>query len=161
MGPIRLLFSAKGSGVDLRMVVDDHDQRADYGQPGDQPIVGDFNGDEVDERVVRGDVWIIDTDGDHRITGNDQQIVIPRPSEDSQPVVGDFDGDGLDEPGYYDEGDDVSGHDVHLMRQPARTSVVVLTSGHSDRKLATSLARECPFEFFEACQSARDRQNRF
>ena len=66
--------------------------------------MGDFNGDEIDEiGVVRGDVWIIDTDGDQRITGNDQEIVVPRPSPDSQPVVGDFDGDGIDEPGYYDE----------------------------------------------------------
>ncbi len=61
-------------------------------------------GVEIDEiGVVRGNVWIIDSDGDQRITGNDKEIVVPRPSQDSQPVVGDFDGDGIDEPGYYDE----------------------------------------------------------
>ena len=67
-------------------------------------IKGDFNGDDIDEiGVVRGDQWIIDTDGDRKITGNDLIINVPRESDDSQPVVGDWDGDGKDEPGYYDE----------------------------------------------------------
>ena len=80
------------------------DFRAKFGAPGDQPIVGDFNGDEIDEiGVVRGDRWIIDTDGDGKLTGNDLQINVPRQSDDSQPVVGDWNGDGKDEPGYYDE----------------------------------------------------------
>ena len=78
--------------------------RAHFGQPGDIPIVGDFDGDMIDEiGVVRGDLWIIDIDGDRRLTGNDLQIEVPRTNENSQPVVGDFDGDGKDEPGYYDE----------------------------------------------------------
>jgi hypothetical protein len=82
----------------------DHDKKVKFGQVGDQPVVGDFNGDEIDEiGIVRGDTWIIDTDGDRRITGNDLQIRVPRQSGDSQPIVGDFDGDGKDEPGYYDE----------------------------------------------------------
>ena len=63
----------------------------------------DFDGDQIDEiAVVRGDLWIIDTDGDRRLTGNDLQIQVPRESESSQPIVGDFNGDGKDEPGYYD-----------------------------------------------------------
>ncbi len=82
----------------------DEDRRVQFGQPGDIPIVGDFDGDKIDEiGVVRGDLWIIDTDGDRRLTGNDLQIEVPRAGENSQPVVGDFDGDGKDEPGYYDE----------------------------------------------------------
>ena len=82
----------------------DSDERASFGKPGDEPVVGDFDGDGIDEiAVIRGDVWIIDTDGDRKITGNDQQIIVPRESAESQPVVGDWDGDGEDEPGYYDE----------------------------------------------------------
>ena len=53
--------------------------------------------------MIRGDVWIIDTDGDRKITGNDAQVHVPRESADSQPIVGDWDGDGKDDPGYYDE----------------------------------------------------------
>ena len=80
------------------------DQKVDYGQPGDQPVVGDFNGDEIDEiGVVRGDVWIIDTDGDRRITGNDQRIVIPRDSDDSQPSSVTLMVTERMSPGYYDE----------------------------------------------------------
>ena len=80
------------------------DLRVRYGMPGDEPIVGDFNGDDIDEiGVVRGNLWIIDTDGDRRITGNDLRIEVPRDGTDSQPIVGDWDGDGKDEPGYYDE----------------------------------------------------------
>ncbi len=66
--------------------------------------MGDFNGDGIDEiAVIRGDQWIIDSDGDGKLTGNDKQIEVPRASKDSQPVTGDWDGDGRDDPGYYDE----------------------------------------------------------
>ena len=79
------------------------DRPQSFGRPGDEPIVGDFDGDGVDEiGVVRGDVWIIDTDGDRKLTGNDRQIRVPRDNVDAQPIVGDFDGDELDDPGYYD-----------------------------------------------------------
>ena len=76
----------------------------EFGQPGDQPVVGDFNGDGIDEvAVLRGDEWIIDIDGDRRLTGNDKRVKISPPSEFSQPIAGDWDGDGTDEPGYYDK----------------------------------------------------------
>ena len=88
-------FTGRVSGSDFRLIC---------GKPGDVPIVGDFNGDGIDEiGVVRGDTWIIDTDGDRRLTGNDLHIKIPRPTSESQPVVGDWDGDGVDQPGYYDD----------------------------------------------------------
>ncbi|MGB0597268.1 MAG: hypothetical protein ACPGLY_11315, partial [Rubripirellula sp.] len=74
-----------------------------FGRSGDQPVAGDFNGDGIDEiGVVRGQWWIIDTDGDRRLTGNDLQIEVPRNGgTESQPVVADWDGDGEDNPGYY------------------------------------------------------------
>ena len=74
-----------------------------FGRLGDRPIVGDFDGDGIDEvGVIRGNRWIIDSDGDRRLTAADQQIELPAKNADSQPITGDWDGDGKDEPGYYD-----------------------------------------------------------
>src|SRR5690606_26568688 len=72
-----------------------------YGVPGDYPVTGDWNGDGIATiGIYRGGVWILDTDGDGRITDVDQQVEFGS----GIPVVGDWDGDGIDNLGTFDAG---------------------------------------------------------
>jgi hypothetical protein len=67
-----------------------------YGQPGDIPVVGDWNGDGVSSiGVVRGNQWLLRNSNN---TGN-PEIVFTFGEPGDIPVVGDWDGDGIDEPG--------------------------------------------------------------
>ena len=78
----------------------DQDQGFQFGQPGDVPVVGDWNGDGVDDLgVYRGGTWYLDTDGNHTLDAHDQVFKLGRPSD--MPVAGDWNGDGRDEPGIY------------------------------------------------------------
>lgn len=72
----------------------------EFGQPGDHPIVGDFDGDGLDEvGVFRGGVWIIDINHNHQLDSQDR--VLKLGGRGDLPVVGDWNGDGADEPGIY------------------------------------------------------------
>jgi hypothetical protein len=76
------------------------DGYAQFGQTGDIAIVGDFNGDGIDEiAVVRGDRVIVDSNNNGRLDATDRVFEIQ--GEGENVVVGDFDGDGVDEAAYY------------------------------------------------------------
>ena len=67
------------------------------------PVVGDFNGDGIDELgVYRDGTWYIDTNGNCMIDDDDQVFQLGAPGD--MPVVGDWDGDGTADPGVYREG---------------------------------------------------------
>jgi len=74
-----------------------------YGEPGDIPVSGDWTGTGIDTiGVFRNGMWILDTDGDGRLTDRDTRFDLGRPGD--KPVVGDFNGDGIDELGVYRNG---------------------------------------------------------
>ena len=72
------------------------DIEASFGSEGDLPLVGDFNGDGIDEIAVyhRGKL-IIDSNRNYRLDKDDQ--VLSGPHLQARPVIGDFNGDGIDE----------------------------------------------------------------
>jgi protocatechuate 3,4-dioxygenase beta subunit len=97
-GVRRLRHRALG---DLRTDLIDHVFR--YGTEGDLPVTGDFNGDGVDQiGVFRNGQWVIDRDGDGRLTSRDLIFDYGQPGD--VPLVGDFDGDGKDELAIYRQG---------------------------------------------------------
>ena len=66
-------------------------------------MVGDFNGDGVDEiGVYRDGKWIIDTNGNRQIDAQDKVFELGGAGD--KPVVGDWNGDGTDDPGVYHPG---------------------------------------------------------
>ena len=72
----------------------------DFGQTGDIAVVGDFNGDGLDEvAVVRGRDLIVDSNGNGQLDATDRVFEIE--GEAGQVVVGDFNGDGIDEAAFY------------------------------------------------------------
>ncbi|MBT5123247.1 MAG: fibrinogen-binding protein, partial [Planctomycetaceae bacterium] len=76
------------------------DQVVEFGQAGDIPVVGDFNGDGVDQiGVFRDGKWHLDTNGDLQQDHLDQ--VFQLGTDGDQPIVGDFDGDGIDDIAVY------------------------------------------------------------
>ncbi len=89
-------FLQRGDSGKLRADVVDHVFK--YGEQVDTPIVGDWNGDGIDQiAVFRGGKWLLDSDGDGRWTDRDQKINYGQPGD--QPIVGDFNGDEIDEIG--------------------------------------------------------------
>jgi hypothetical protein len=62
----------------------------------DIPVVGDFNGDGIDEiGIFRDGQWLLDTKRDYQFDAKDE---IHRLGEAGDlPVVGDWDGDGTDD----------------------------------------------------------------
>ncbi|MAI74170.1 MAG: hypothetical protein CMM01_25185 [Rhodopirellula sp.] len=89
-------FLQRGDSGKLRADVVDHVFK--YGEQVDTPMVGDWNGDGIDQvAVFRGGKWLLDSDGDGRWTDRDQKIDYGQPGD--QPVVGDFNGDEIDEIG--------------------------------------------------------------
>ena len=69
------------------------DVKHSFGRPGDVPVVGDFNGDGIDELgVYRDGMWYIDTNGNGEIDAEDQVFELGGPGD--KPVVGDWNGDG-------------------------------------------------------------------
>jgi hypothetical protein len=74
-----------------------------FGQPGDLPVVGDFNGDGIDEiGVFRNGMWIVDMNGNHEMDAHDAVFALGGPGD--LPVAGDWTGDGVDKPGVYRPG---------------------------------------------------------
>lgn len=69
-----------------------------YGEQADRPVVGDWNGDGIDQvAIFNGGRWLLDQDGDGRPSATDVPFVFG--SSGDQPVAGDFNGDGIDEIG--------------------------------------------------------------
>ena len=86
----------RGDSGKLRADAVDHVFK--YGEQVDTPVVGDWNGDGIDQiAVFRSGNWMLDTDGDGRWTNRDQKVDYGQPGD--QPVVGDFNGDEIDEIG--------------------------------------------------------------
>ncbi|MCP4891519.1 MAG: VCBS repeat-containing protein, partial [Planctomycetaceae bacterium] len=74
-----------------------------FGAEGDIPLVGDFDGDGVEEiAIFRDGSWVIDSNGNHQQDAADQ--VFEMGGRGDLPVVGDWNGDGIDEPAIYSAG---------------------------------------------------------
>jgi protocatechuate 3,4-dioxygenase beta subunit len=74
-----------------------------YGEPGDVPIAGDWNGDGIRQIGVFHDgQWYLDLDGDGKFTERDAAFIFGQAGD--IPVVGDFNGDGIDEIGVFRAG---------------------------------------------------------
>ena len=70
-----------------------------FGQGGDLPIVGDWDGDGLDDLgVYRGGTWLLDSDGNRSLDAHDRAFQL---EGGGTPVAGDWDGDGLEEVGLY------------------------------------------------------------
>lgn len=75
-----------------------------FGVAGDTPVAGDWNGDGIRTiGVYRDGAWMLDSDGDGRLTEKDQTILLGEVGD--RPIVGDWDGDGTDELGVFRSGD--------------------------------------------------------
>jgi serine-aspartate repeat-containing protein C/D/E len=86
----------RGNDGSLRADAVDHVFK--YGEQADQPLVGDWNGDGIDQiAVFRGGTWMLDSDGDGRWTSTDTKVEFGRAGD--QPIIGDFNGDQIDEIG--------------------------------------------------------------
>ena len=79
------------------------DAASQFGLFGDQPIVGDWNGDSVDEIGI----WfpgtrsfVLDTNGDYA-WDVDTDVVAPFGMSTDLPVIGDWNGDGMDDIGVW------------------------------------------------------------
>ena len=79
----------------------DADEYFFLGLVGDDPLVGDWNGDGVDEvGVHRGTAWYLDMDGNQRWNASiDVYFNFGLAGDD--PLVGDWNGDGMDEVGVH------------------------------------------------------------
>lgn len=85
-------------GNDGSLQADAVDHVFQYGEQADVPVIGDWNGDGIDQiAVFRGGTWMLDADGDGRWTENDTKVEFGRPGD--EPIVGDFNGDEIDEIG--------------------------------------------------------------
>ncbi len=74
-----------------------------YGETSDTPVTGDWNGDGVRQIGVFHDgEWIIDSDGDGRLTDKDEHFTFGQAGD--IPVVGDFTGEGVDQVGVFRAG---------------------------------------------------------
>jgi len=74
-----------------------------FGNPGDEPIVGDWDGDGFDNiGVHRGNLFYLDVNGNGKwdsVAGGDAVFKFGNPGD--QAVIGDWDGDGSDNLGFH------------------------------------------------------------
>src|SRR5690606_29563878 len=74
-----------------------------FGAIGDTPLVGDWNGDQIDDvGVHRGFRWYLDANGNHAwndVAGGD--VLAGFGAVGDEPVVGDWNGDGQDDIGVH------------------------------------------------------------
>ena len=83
---------------------DEGDSKKQFGQAGDMPVAGDFNGDGVDELASSARAPGISTPtATAQIDGQDQVVQLGQAGD--VPVVGDWDGDGHEEIGTYRDGE--------------------------------------------------------
>lgn len=87
------MLDSNGDGL----LTAEHDRQVEFGRAGDLPLVGDFDGDGVDDlAIVRGNEVIVDSNGNGHIDATDQVFLLD--ADQGTVIVGDFDGDGRDEP---------------------------------------------------------------
>lgn len=98
--PLEKRLLKRTAAGDVRADVIDH--VFDYGQPGDIPLAGDWNGDGTDKiGVYRNGEYYLDMNGNGRWDGSDKIVEL---GMHGLPIVGDFNGDGTDELGVYRDG---------------------------------------------------------
>jgi len=74
-----------------------------YGDEGDVPLTGDWNGDGVTNiGIFHHGTWYLDIDGDGRWSPADIEVTLGQAGD--VPVVGDWNGDGIDELGVFRDG---------------------------------------------------------
>lgn len=80
----------------------EHPGEISFGLPGDQPVMGDWNGDGVKTPgVFRNGTWVLDETGDG-FDGGDPVLQFGLPGDKA--VAGDWDGDGKDTVGVFRDG---------------------------------------------------------
>ena len=93
-------FDLDGGGLDSGRRLTAREPWIPLGAQGDLPVVGDFDGDGVDEiGVFRDGKWLIDINGDRILDDRDLMFALGEAGD--RPVVGDFDGDGRDDAAVY------------------------------------------------------------
>jgi hypothetical protein len=76
-----------------------------FGLPGDQPVIGDWNGDgRLKLGVYRNGYWFVDWNGNGVWDGTDAANVFQFGLPGDQPVMGDWNGDGRLKPGVFRNG---------------------------------------------------------
>ncbi|MBL8852370.1 MAG: hypothetical protein JNK57_00235 [Planctomycetaceae bacterium] len=91
------------------------DISSNFGTLGSQPLVGDFNGDGIDQIAIFKDgYWFIDSNGNGSWDNSD--LMIRLGNADDQAVVGDWDGDGKDDIGIF--GPQWQGDEYAISREP-------------------------------------------
>jgi hypothetical protein len=106
--PLRRVLRVRSSVPRARHVSDDELRKQEAlvfgGNPGDVPVVGDWNGDGRSKKgIYRGGTWWLDWDGDGRHTIDDKVYQLGGLAGDI-PVTGDWNGDGRTKIGIFRAG---------------------------------------------------------